>query len=472
MLIGLSTVSFAQIGIGTELPDISAIVDISSPSKGILIPQLELSSLFDIKVIEGEHPKEGLLIYNLTENDSENLDKGFYYWSETKLGDGTLKKSWVKVMGSSDNIITNPLDTKAKMTLNESEPGNLTQSFTFLSDTTNESDKIQFKESLTQLKSTISYIDYFDDGTTAEREAGVDRDFEKGGYVSTRQKIIFTYLDETGGETDLEINELVGDSETVTTLRLVPSYNGKENDEDERPVLIYDREDGESDIIELSELMKSSEMLTRLRVDETKGVLIYHDEEKVDNEIDISPLLKQPWEKSNKTGESIGAKNGEDIYTKGWVGIGYDSPSAAPNEKLRVRGSITAVNSYYADYVFENYYTGGNTLKYDYTFKSLETTEEFIRRNHHLPGVTPIAELEKVEEGYSFNISKLSIELLEKTEEVYLHIIEQQKEIKLLKGLESKYGDLLDEFENLKSLNKVLINELHELKDLLKSQIN
>lgn len=52
-----------------------------------------------------------------------------------------------------------------------------------------------------------------------------------------------------------------------------------------------------------------------------------------------------------------------------------------------------------------------------------------MNENKHLPGVTGITELSKNEKGdYIFNVTKLSVrEFLEKVEELYLHVIEQQK---------------------------------------------
>lgn len=88
--------------------------------------------------------------------------------------------------------------------------------------------------------------------------------------------------------------------------------------------------------------------------------------------------------------------------------------TSAINEKLRVNGSITTINSYYADYVFEDYFEGESAIKLDYKFKTLDEVESFVKTHRHLPGITPIDQLEKTAEGYSFNVSELSIQLLEK----------------------------------------------------------
>jgi len=181
---------------------------------------------------------------------------------------------------------------------------------------------------------------------------------------------------------------------------------------------------------------------------------LYTDENQVIHTIDLESINKHPWYDSST--QKVATSNTADIYTKGWVGIGFTEPSDAPKEKLRVNGSITAVNSYYADYVFEKYFDGYSTLKYDYNFKSLDAVEDFIKVNRHLPGITPIHELTKLEEGYSFNVSELSIQLLEKTEELYLHIIDQNKELEekesRIKELEQANQDVQQKVEQLEKM--------------------
>lgn len=125
-------------------------------------------------------------------------------------------------------------------------------------------------------------------------------------------------------------------------------------------------------------------------------------------------------------------------------------------QKLKVNGSIATSTTTYPDYVFEDYYNKNSEIKPAYKFTSLYDTEKFIKENKHLPGVTSIRELEKTEEGYSFNISDLSVQSLEKIEELYLHTIEQQKQIDEQKA-------------NIASLVKIT-EKLQEEVDVLKKQ--
>ncbi|MCV9934622.1 hypothetical protein OIU80_20255, partial [Flavobacterium sp. LS1R47] len=162
---------------------------------------------------------------------------------------------------------------------------------------------------------------------------------------------------------------------------------------------------------------------------------------------DKDEIIQEPW---FSTTTKLGAtSNKESIYTDGWVGIGYDTPSGKVGEKLRVNGSVTTVHSTYADYVFEDYFQGFSDIKVDYKFKKLAEIEDYIKTFKHLPGITPINELEKTAEGYSFNMSELSIQLLEKTEEIYLHIIEQNNAI-IAKDREiEKMNERLERLEKL-----------------------
>ncbi|SDH83593.1 Head domain of trimeric autotransporter adhesin [Chryseobacterium taeanense] len=74
------SLNFAQVGIGTSSPNTSAMLEISSGSKGILIPRVALTSITDVVTIPS--PANGLLIWN---NGLGGLSAaGFYFWSNSK----------------------------------------------------------------------------------------------------------------------------------------------------------------------------------------------------------------------------------------------------------------------------------------------------------------------------------------------------------------------------------------------------
>ena len=123
-------------------------------------------------------------------------------------------------------------------------------------------------------------------------------------------------------------------------------------------------------------------------------------------------------------------------YFAGTVGIGTPSPT----ERLHVIGNILATGTITPDYVFQKYYDGESALKADYSMATLSEIEAFTRANKHLPGVPSAQE---VEDKGGILVNRATEINLEKIEELYLHTIEQQKQIELLQAqvkalLESK----------------------------------
>ncbi|MEO9872604.1 hypothetical protein [Ekhidna sp.] len=109
------------------------------------------------------------------------------------------------------------------------------------------------------------------------------------------------------------------------------------------------------------------------------------------------------------------------VHENGNVGIGTNEP----NEKLEVNGSIrtkeiTVEASPWPDYVFED----------DYDLTSLDELAQFIREKSHLPNIPSAKEVE--EKGVK--LGKMNALFLEKIEELTLHLISQNEEIKKLKS--------------------------------------
>lgn len=76
-------------------PDASAILDVNSSTKGLLIPRIALSSLTDASTIPT--PATGLLIFNT--NTAVTTGAGFYYNSGS-----TASPLWIKMATTADNV--------------------------------------------------------------------------------------------------------------------------------------------------------------------------------------------------------------------------------------------------------------------------------------------------------------------------------------------------------------------------------
>ena len=84
-------------------------------------------------------------------------------------------------------------------------------------------------------------------------------------------------------------------------------------------------------------------------------------------------------------------------------------------EELRIQNSFE-----WPDYVFED----------DYDLMSLEEVEQAIKNNGHLPNI-PSAE---VVESEGIAVSEMQVKMMEKIEELTLHMIAMNKEIEKLKN--------------------------------------
>ena len=142
------------------------------------------------------------------------------------------------------------------------------------------------------------------------------------------------------------------------------------------------------------------------------------------------------------------------------VGIG----TTAPARKLHVAGDLqvhtevwVAGTQEHPDYVFQHYFTGFSNIDPNYKFKSLADIENFLRKNHHLPGIKSAAEVKA--EGV-WNLSESNLQNLEKIEELFLHTIEQEKKIK---ALQTQNQELNSELQTLKK-------DMAEIKAMLKAK--
>lgn len=92
----------------------SAMLDVSSSNKGILIPRIALTGVNDNATIPG--PATGLLIYNLTL--AGELTPGYYYWNGTAWTRLLNGAAWSLTGNSGTNATTNFIGTTDNVPLN------------------------------------------------------------------------------------------------------------------------------------------------------------------------------------------------------------------------------------------------------------------------------------------------------------------------------------------------------------------
>jgi len=139
------------------------------------------------------------------------------------------------------------------------------------------------------------------------------------------------------------------------------------------------------------------------------------------NQVKLLPMTYD-WDLIvGNTIESTGGILAIKAASNGNVGIGTPTPS----EKLAVNGKIRAQEirvdaGPWPDYVFQE----------GYALTPLDSLEQFVKTNKHLPNVSSALQVEK--EGVE--LGELNKQLLQKVEELTLYLIDQHKEIRDLKA--------------------------------------
>ncbi len=142
------------------------------------------------------------------------------------------------------------------------------------------------------------------------------------------------------------------------------------------------------------------------------------------------------------------ANYGVSMFIDGWgnVGIGNLNPQA----KLDVSGTIEAQDilvtaNALPDYVFEN----------EYHNATLAEVAAYIEKNHHLPGMPSAADAA----ANGVSVGGMQNKLLEKVEELTLHLIEQDKRSG---QLEQRNSQLEDENRRLRSELELQARDLQQ----------
>ncbi|RQO69380.1 hypothetical protein DBR43_14940 [Pedobacter sp. KBW06] len=110
---------------------------------------------------------------------------------------------------------------------------------------------------------------------------------------------------------------------------------------------------------------------------------------------------------------------------QGFYGIGTTSPTEMLSVKGKIRAQeIKVEGGIWPDYVF----------KKDYPLMTLTQIDSFIKLNNHLPNMPAAKEVEK----NGLDLGEMNRKLLQKIEELTLHLIEKDKQIQKLEKRMSK----------------------------------
>ncbi|MBF8148888.1 hypothetical protein ITJ86_03205, partial [Winogradskyella sp. F6397] len=251
-----SNLIYSQVGIGTDMPNPSTQLEIVSGNRGILIPQLPLTSVTDQTTISAGNI-ESLLVYNT--NTSSTLSPGYYYWFEGR---------WNKLMVEDDlpdNIVFWDIQNNEFTYTDENGDDHVI----------NMSDL----ENLTYLglnteDFTLEYTD--EDGVVTSIDLeDVIKHFEVLTTIVANSDGTFTFTDEEGNLTVIDISDL----ETITSLAL----NADNTHID------YTDENGTVTQLDLTQIVQNLETLTTV-VENNDGTFSFTDEAGSTTIIDIGNL--------------------------------------------------------------------------------------------------------------------------------------------------------------------------------------
>ncbi len=104
ILLLFGSIIFSQVGIGTNTPNVSSILDVKSSTQGILITRIALTNtttftLAGSTTIAQQYEANSMLVYNTATKD--DVTEGYYYWKQTNA---TTAGKWIKMMNGQDNV--------------------------------------------------------------------------------------------------------------------------------------------------------------------------------------------------------------------------------------------------------------------------------------------------------------------------------------------------------------------------------
>ena len=230
-----SAINFAQVGVGTIVPNSSTMLDVVASDKGVLLPRVQLNNSTDATTIVPQN-EVGLLVYNSAA--MADIGVGYHFWDGAKwvamrregLTSGTGDPNGNGTTGGAGDIYIHDGNTWISSSINETtttlaDNGNGTFTCTSEDGTTTTFDVTQSGTGNPNTNGTTGtagavYVDestgdiYVHNGTTwvsasaQETLTSITHDPNAG---------TLTYTDEDGTANTLDLNTLIENAETTTT---------------------------------------------------------------------------------------------------------------------------------------------------------------------------------------------------------------------------------------------------------------
>ena len=179
--------SYAQVGIGINAtaPDASALLDVTNPNKGVLIPRVALTNVATAAPVVA--PANSLIVYNTNAGVTGGTGSGFYYYNGTQwVSFSSASSSWSLSGNSNTSDAINYVGTSDAQDFILSTNSNEAMRITATGDVGIGTNTPSTKLHLSTLGSGSTIIfDGFEDNTLAPFTTGGDENWEVGTNPNT-----------------------------------------------------------------------------------------------------------------------------------------------------------------------------------------------------------------------------------------------------------------------------------------------
>lgn len=345
-LLGSAYFANAQVGIGTPNPSKSSMLHIEAEDKGVVIPNVNLTSTNVYAPIGGDTETRSLLVYNInTAGDTSTtaVTPGFYYWENSVWQRITTKAELDAAVGNVTNLQNNI--SEIKKLLQTVYPANNLDSPTSTSGSSFGGGLIYQPTADTATGSHVGYV-YFDSATSTYKTQFITLDslgftesktyiktinnkqyFVSEGFKGDSSTITGTepgvYLIDVVGGVVNNFNEIIGDTTTIVningnTTTVAQYFQSLAADSNtvyfnntadtstignvQVPAYTFYLKDGDGkpQIINLPAIIKSLEKVTTLTGDSTTGQYTYK------NELDSETVIDVTGSVINNFGQIVG----------------------------------------------------------------------------------------------------------------------------------------------------------------------